>query len=73
MSVPLSPLFLVKRGAKNMGLVGNGKYRLMVSRVINALDVPFMVGSEGNEWVQEAFLARLGWLVKFMGDRNLNL
>jgi hypothetical protein len=55
MSVPLSPLFLVKHGAKNLGLVSDGKHRLTVSRAINALEVPFMVGSAGNGWVEEAF------------------
>jgi hypothetical protein len=55
MAMPLSPLFLVKHGTKDLGLVSDGKHRLTVSRAIGALQVPFMVGSADKGWVEKAF------------------
>jgi hypothetical protein len=54
MGVSLSPLFLVKHGTLNLGLVADGKHRLTVCRAIRALEVPFMVGSADEEWVERA-------------------
>ena len=52
--VSLSPLFLVKHGKLNLGLVADGKHRLTVCHAIGAVDVPFMVGSADAEWVEKA-------------------
>ena len=52
---PLSPLFLVKHGTKDLGLVADGKHRLTVSRAIGAMQVPFMVCSANRDWVRTAF------------------
>ena len=54
MGVSLSPLFLVKHGTLDLGLVADGKHRLTVCRAIGALEVPFMVGSVDAEWVERA-------------------
>jgi hypothetical protein len=54
-AMSLSPLFLVKHGTKDLGLVSDGKHRLTVSRAIGALQVPFMVGSADKGWVEKAF------------------
>ncbi len=49
----LSPIFLVKHGAHNVGLVADGKHRLTVSRAIQAKRIPFMV-EKNSAWVGHA-------------------
>ena len=51
----LSPIFLVKHGIYDQGLVADGKHRLTVSRTIEALEVPFMAQTSTAEWIARAF------------------
>lgn len=53
--IPLSPIYLVRHGVKNLALVADGKHRLTVSRAINAGNVCFMVLAKDSAWVSEAF------------------
>jgi hypothetical protein len=50
----LSPIFLVKHGSKNLGLVADGKHRLMVARYMGCDEIPFMVERANSEWVSIA-------------------
>jgi hypothetical protein len=52
--MPLSPIFLVKHGALDLGLVADGKHRLTVSRAIGAKETPFMVEKTAEAWVGTA-------------------
>lgn len=49
----LSPVFLVKHGALDLGLVADGKHRLTVARAIGATQIPFMA-AKGSAWVDHA-------------------
>jgi hypothetical protein len=53
-NVALSPIFLVKHGTLDLGLVADGKHRLTVSRAIRAIEVPFMVAKTAEAWVRTA-------------------
>ena len=50
----LSPIFLVRHGARDLGMVADGKHRLTVSRAIGAAEVPFMVQRTTDAWVHIA-------------------
>ncbi|EHL24808.1 hypothetical protein KYG_00802 [Acidovorax sp. NO-1] len=51
----LSPIFLVKHGSLDKGLVSDGNHRLTVARAIGASEVPFMVETAKEAWVSRAF------------------
>ena len=51
----LSPIFLVKHGSLDKGLVSDGNHRLTVARAIGASEVPFMVETAKAAWVSRAF------------------
>jgi len=50
----LSPIFLVKHGRKELGLVADGKHRLTVARYMDCDYMPFMVPSSDSGWVSVA-------------------
>lgn len=50
----LSPMFLVKHGAENLGLVADGKHRLTVARYMTCNELPFMVPKSQVAWVKSA-------------------
>lgn len=50
----LSPVFLVKHGELDMGLVADGKHRLTVSDRISVQEIPFMVQTANCAWVMKA-------------------
>lgn len=47
--MPLSPLFFVKHGTKDMALVADGKHRLTAARYMGCKDIPFMVQFLGSK------------------------
>ncbi|MBU2122959.1 MAG: hypothetical protein KJ999_21295 [Gammaproteobacteria bacterium] len=51
----LSPIFLVKHGSLDKGLVADGKHRLTVARAVGASELPFMVETAKGAWVSGAF------------------
>lgn len=50
----LSPIFLIKHGRENLGLVADGKHRLTLCAVIAAQEVYFMVSYNDVIWVEQA-------------------
>lgn len=54
-NMQLSPIFLVKHGALDQGLIGDGNHRLTVARYVGANEVPFMVETIKADWVSIAF------------------
>ena len=50
----LSPVFLVKHGNQNLGLISDGKHRFTTAGYMNCDMIPFMVPSSDNKWVKIA-------------------
>lgn len=53
--MPLSPIFLVRHGTKDLALVADGKHRLTVSRVLKSTIMYFIVKDDQSSWVASAF------------------
>ena len=51
----LSPIYLMKHGVLDQGLVVDGNHRLTVARAIGASEVPLMVETAKAAWVSRAF------------------
>jgi len=50
----LSPIFLIKHGGENLGLVADGKHRLTVARFMGSAELPFMLQTSDSDWVRIA-------------------
>lgn len=50
----LSPIFLVKHGREDLGLVADGKHRLTVARYMGCNSLPFIVSIPNSQWVMQA-------------------